>query len=196
MEGILESLLFAAGDKGLSLKQIGSALQVSKQEAKELVNDLEHHYENDLTRGITITLLAGTYQLVTKKEHAEYIQKLVEASGPGPTTLTQAGLETMAIIAYKQPITRVEIEDIRGVSTEQSLRTLMAKDLIKQVGRREGIGRAILYGTTKEFLDYFGLKDINELPPLPEKADDATIDVVTDLFSTSFQERTNSQAKK
>ncbi len=189
MEGVLESLLFAAGDEGLSLKQISSTLQLNEKEAKKLLDQLLQQYETDETRGITMTLLAGTYQLVTKKEHAHYIQTLVEQSGP--TTLTQAGLETMAIIAYKQPITRVEIEEIRGVSTEQPLRTLMAKGLIKQVGRRDGIGRAILYGTTKEFLDYFGLKDLNELPPLPDQANEATIEEVNDLFSTSFRERSN-----
>ena len=85
------------------------------------------------------------------------------------STLSQAALETLAIIAYKQPITRTEIEEIRGVKTERPLQTLMAKALIKEVGRAEGTGRAYLYGTTKEFLDYFGLKSIEELPPLPER---------------------------
>ena len=87
-------------------------------------------------------------------------------------TLSQAALETLAIISYKQPITRIEIEDIRGVKTERPLQTLTAKGLIKEVGRANGAGRAILYGTTKEFLDYFGLKDINELPPLAEASID------------------------
>ena len=109
-----------------------------------------------------IVQLAGTYQLATKKENAAYLKRLVDS--PNTSTLSQAALETLAIIAYKQPITRAEIEEIRGVKTERPLHTLMSKALIKEVGRAEGTGRAYLYGTTKEFLDYFGLKNIEELP--------------------------------
>src|SRR5690606_1958970 len=103
--------------------------------------------------------------------------------------LSQAALETLAIIAYKQPITRTEIEEIRGVKTERPLHTLSAKALIKEVGRAEGTGRAYLYGTTKEFLDYFGLKSIEELPPLPDKMDDDNfVQEEADLFFEKFQE--------
>ena len=111
-----------------------------------------------------------TYQFVTKKEYSPYLKKLVES--PNNTTLSQAALETLAIIAYKQPITRMEIEEIRGVKTERPLHTLAGKAFIKEVGRVEGAGRAYLYGTTKEFLDYFGLKNIKDLPPLPDKVEE------------------------
>jgi segregation and condensation protein B len=181
---ILESLLFAAGDEGLSLKQLAEVLDVDEFKASEIIEDLKKEYERDNNRGIMVVQLAGTFQLATKKENAAYLKKLVDS--PHTTTLSQAALETLAIIAYKQPITRAEIEEIRGVKTERPLHTLMAKALIKEVGRAEGTGRAYLYGTTKEFLDYFGLKSIEELPQLPEKADDEFIQEEADLFFEKF----------
>jgi len=185
-KGILESLLFAAGDEGLSLKQIAAVLDVEEMKASEIVTELQMDYDKDINRGIAIVQLAGVYQLATKKEHAIYLKKLVESPGAGH--LSQAALETLAIIAYKQPITRTEIEDIRGVKTERPLHTLSSRALIKEVGRAEGTGRAILYGTTKEFLDYFGLKNIKELPPLPEKIDEDDLQDDADLFFEKFQE--------
>ncbi|MFP5113456.1 SMC-Scp complex subunit ScpB [Bacillaceae bacterium C204] len=187
---ILESLLFAAGDEGLSLKQLAEVLEVSELKANDIIADLKKEYDGDPNRGIMIVQLAGTYQLATKKENAVYLKKLVDS--PHTSTLSQAALETLAIIAYKQPITRAEIEEIRGVKTERPLHTLMAKVLIKEVGRAEGTGRAILYGTTKEFLDYFGLKSIEELPQLPEKAEEEFIQEEADLFFEKFNETINS----
>lgn len=185
-KGILESLLFAAGDEGLSLKQIMTVMELEEFQAIELVEQLKQDYEMQNDRGIVIVELAGTYQLVTKKENSLYLKRLVES--PGMSTLSQAALETLAIISYKQPITRIEIEDIRGVKTERPLQTLTSKGLIKEVGRANGAGRARLYGTTKEFLDYFGLKDIKELPPLPEPTDNDFEQDDADLFFEKFQE--------
>jgi segregation and condensation protein B len=187
---IVESLLFAAGDEGLSLKQLAEVLEVEEFHATELIEGLSREYLQDNKRGIMIVALAGTYQLATKKQNASYLKKLVDS--PHTTTLSQAALETLAIIAYKQPITRTEIEEIRGVKTERPLHTLMSKALIKEVGRAEGTGRAYLYGTSKEFLDYFGLKSIEELPLLPEKVDDDYIQEEADLFFEKFQETINS----
>ncbi|WP_442594647.1 SMC-Scp complex subunit ScpB [Neobacillus sp. D3-1R] len=183
--GIVESLLFAAGDEGLSLKQISSVLEVDEQIAEDIIQNLQAEYENK-NRGISIVELAGTFQLATKKENASYLKKLVEA--PSNSSLSQAALETLAIIAYKQPITRLEIEEIRGVKTERPLQTLMSKVLIKEVGRSEGTGRAYLYGTTKEFLESFGLKSLEELPPLPEKFEEDFVQEEADLFFEKFQE--------
>lgn len=176
--GILESLLFAAGDEGLTLKQITTVMEIPEFKAEEMIQSLKEEYKNN-NRGITLIEIAGTYQLATKKEYAVYLQRLVEAPNHG--TLSQAALETLTIIAYKQPITRIEIEEIRGVKTERPIHTLVAKGLIQEVGRAEGPGRAILYGTTKEFLDYFGLKDLKELPSLPE-SDDKDVSNEADLF--------------
>jgi segregation and condensation protein B len=187
---IVESLLFAAGDEGLSLKQLAEVLEVEEIRARELIEELIGVYNEDSKRGIKIVQLADTYQLATKKDNAIYLKKLVDS--PNTTTLSQAALETLAIIAYKQPITRAEIEEIRGVKTERPLHTLMSKALIKEVGRADGTGRAYLYGTTKEFLDYFGLKNLAELPLLHEKVDEEYIQEEADLFFEKFQETINS----
>lgn len=190
LKGIVESLLFAAGDEGLTGKQLAEVLEVTEQRAIELMDEMKQEYQQNAARGISIVQLAGTFQLATKKANADYLKKLVEA--PGTSHLSQAALETLAIIAYKQPITRVEIEEIRGVKTERPLQTLAAKALIKEVGRAEGTGRAILYGTTKEFLDYFGLRNIEELPPLPDKVDEEYVQEEADLFFDKFQEAIDS----
>lgn len=187
---ILESLLFAAGDEGLSLKQIIEVLEIEEPIAKNLLETLRQEYEQDPNRGIVIAEIAGTYQLATKKENADYLKRLVDS--PSTATLSQASLETLAIIAYKQPITRAEIEEIRGVKTERPLQTLMSKALIKEVGRAEGAGRAYIYGTTKEFLDYFGLRSLEELPPLPEKVNEEFVQEEADLFFEKFQDTLNS----
>ncbi|WP_417899956.1 SMC-Scp complex subunit ScpB [Bacillus haimaensis] len=182
-KSIVESLLFAAGDDGLTLKQLSTVLEIEESEALDAISALREDYHSP-DRGIAIIELAGTFQLTTKKEHSVYLKKLVES--PTSQSLSQAALETLAIVAYKQPITRTEVESIRGVKSERPLQTLAAKALVKEVGRAEGTGRAILYGTTKEFLDYFGLKNIKELPPLTVATDDP--DEEADLFFEKFQE--------
>lgn len=184
-KGIVESLLFAAGDEGLSLAQISETMEITAKLAKEVIESLQKEYEDDHNRGISLILIANTYQLTTKRIHAPFLRKLAEA--PVHTSISQASLETLAIIAYKQPITRVEIEEIRGVKTERPLQTLMSRGLIKDAGRAEGAGRAILYGTTKEFLDYFGLEDLRGLPVLEEDPGDGTQEEA-DLFFSSFKE--------
>ncbi|MBM7621297.1 segregation and condensation protein B [Bacillus tianshenii] len=182
-KSIVESLLFAAGDEGLTLKQLSTVLEIEENVALDAISALREDYKSP-DRGIAIIELAGTFQLTTKKEHSVYLKKLVES--PTSQSLSQAALETLAIVAYKQPITRTEVESIRGVKSERPLQTLSAKALVKEVGRAEGTGRAILYGTTKEFLDYFGLKNIKELPPLTVTTDDP--DEEADLFFEKFQE--------
>ncbi|WP_424513894.1 SMC-Scp complex subunit ScpB [Psychrobacillus psychrotolerans] len=181
----LESLLFVSGEDGLTKKQLAFLTSSKEEEIEEILHEMMQEYKVNSSRGIEIKLLAGTYQLVTKHQNIEIIQKLVE--NPTPQSLSQASLEVLAIIAYKQPITRVEMEEIRGVKSERPIHTLSAKGLIQEVGRADGTGRAILYGTTNEFLQYFGLEDIKALPPLPE---DLSVDEMedTDLFMTKFQE--------
>lgn len=184
--GILECLLFAAGDEGLSVVQISAAMDISELETVTLIDKLKEMYDYDTSRGITIIELAETYQLATKKELSDYLKKLVE--NPSVSTLSQASLETLAIISYKQPITRQEIEQIRGVKTERPIHTLLSKGLIMEVGRAEGTGRAKLYGTTNEFLDYFGLKNLQELPEIPTKLEEDDFQDETDLFFEKFNE--------
>lgn len=181
----VESLLFVVGDDGLTLQQLAHITEVEELELKDVLAQLQQQLEQDDTRGVTLKELAGTYQLVTKQSMADTIQKLIE--NPPAQSMSQASLEVLAIVAYKQPITRVEVEDLRGVKCERPIQTLVSKGLIQEVGRVEGTGRAILYGTTKEFLNFFGLNDLRELPPLPQAEQDG-IDAEQDLFMTKFQE--------
>jgi len=184
-KGIVEALLFASGDVGLSIAQLASVLEITEYQATDLIESLKEDYEK-AERGIQLVEMAGVFQLVTKQEHSEYLKKLVESTSSH--SLSQAALETLAIIAYKQPITRTEIEDIRGVKTERPIQTLVSKALIKEVGRVEGTGRAYLYGTTKEFLDYFGLNSLEELPPIADPIDEGYENEEADLFFEKFQQ--------
>lgn len=167
MKSIIEGLLFVAGEEGLTAKQLAEVLETDVFAVESAVADLKRELE-EAGRGVRIAEVAGGYQLTTCPDHSEYIRRL--ARSPQRTPLSQAALETLAIIAYRQPITRVEIEQIRGVGSDRAIQTLLARQLIEEVGRAEAVGRPILYGTTRRFLDYFGLRDISELPP-PE--DDA-----------------------
>lgn len=187
----IEALLFVTGDDGLTLKQLQFLTEAEIEELQAGIIELETRYAESVS-GICLKELAGVFQLVTKQEVAETIQKLVE--NPTVQALSQASLEVLAIIAYKQPITRVEVEDLRGVKSEKALHTLAAKGLVQEAGRVEGTGRAILYGTTKEFLNYFGLKNLDELPPLPEEAMN-DLDEDADLFMTNFQQTFKEEVK-
>jgi len=161
---VLEGLLFVAGSDGIEAKQAAAILEIDVDDALDLLYDLQAEFKR-LRRGIQITEVAGAFQLTTLPEHAPYFERL--AHTPQQTTLSQAALETLAIVAYKQPITRVGIEEVRGVKSERAINTLVSKQLIKEVGRAEGPGRPILFGTTKEFLEYFGLRSLKDLPPPP-----------------------------
>lgn len=184
-QGIIEGLLFIAGDEGLELKQIATVLDMTVEEVKKQLEEMQIQYEQQ-ERGLSIIQYGDTFQMTTKKEHAPYYKKLMEQ--PHHASLSQAALETLAIVTYRQPITRMEIEEIRGVKSEKPLQKLTAKLLIKEVDRAEAPGRPILYGTTKEFLDHFGLQTLEELPPLPEKIDDELEQEEADLFFSKFQE--------
>ncbi|MFJ7667444.1 SMC-Scp complex subunit ScpB [Lysinibacillus sp. NPDC097195] len=188
LQSRIEALLFVVGDDGLTIKQLAHLLSEAEEVVAHAMAALRTALEEDDNRGITIKEMAGVYQLITKPELADTIQKLVE--NPTAQSLSQASLEVLAIVAYKQPITRVAIEDLRGVKCERPLQTLASRGLVKEVGRSEGTGRAILYGTTKEFLNYFGLNSIEEMPPLPEEENGET-EQETDLFMTKFQETFN-----
>ncbi|WP_170008736.1 SMC-Scp complex subunit ScpB [Bacillus fonticola] len=182
---IIEAILFASGDEGVSQKQLAHVLDTTELEISQMLDEMrEQLCQSD--RGLVLLEMGEIIQLATKKEMAPFLKKLVEA--PTNQTLSQAALETLAIIAYKQPITRSEVEEIRGVKSERPVQTLLTKGLVEEKGRREGIGRAYLFGTSPLFLDVFGLKDLNELPPLPEEVGDADVETEADLFFEKFQE--------
>ncbi|MFC7371190.1 SMC-Scp complex subunit ScpB [Fictibacillus iocasae] len=184
IKGAVEGLIFVSGEDGIDRKQIAQVLEISLQETGHYIESLKEEYEK-ADRGMRIAEYAGSLQFVTKAEHAVYYERLIKS--PQHSGLSQAALETLAIIAYKQPITRSEIEEIRGVKTEKPLQTLQAKSLVKETGRAEGTGRAILYGTTKTFLDHFGLKTIDDLPPLPDSVKTEEEEEAADLFFSRFQ---------
>lgn len=182
---ILEGLLFVVGEDGLTINQIMDILEIENEEAKELISALKEKYEAE-TSGIRIHFLGNTFKLTTKNEHREYFQRLIE--NPESSTLSQAALETLAIIAYNQPITRISVDEIRGVSSSQMMRKLVAKGFIKEVGRSEAIGRPILYQTTSEFLDYFGLATIEDLPKMTEFVSDNMEREDADLYQSKYKE--------
>ena len=181
-EGILEGLLFVVGDDGLTLKQISELLEENIDTCKEILLSLKQAYEAD-NRGIRISYLGDAFKLTTKKEHKDYYQKLIV--NPTTNTLSQAALETLAIIAYNQPITRIEIDELRGVNNTWLLRKLVAKGLIKEVGKSTMPGRPNLYGTTSDFLDYFGLSTIKDLPKIEAQEDKKASG---DLFNSIYKE--------
>ncbi len=160
--GVLEGLLFVVGDEGVTLEDICSILNVSMDKAKELLTTLKKEYDKE-ERGIKISYLGNSFKLTTKKEHKEFYQKLVKER---VETLSQAQLEVLAIVAYNEPITRIEIDEIRGISSTYVVRKLLSKDLIKVVGKSDLPGKPNLYKTTREFLDFFGLASLNDLPEL------------------------------
>ncbi|UFJ42838.1 SMC-Scp complex subunit ScpB [Brevibacillus humidisoli] len=164
LKGVIEGLLFLAGDEGIEAKQIAEIVELDEPTVIDLIEDMKADFRRS-GRGMQIVEVAKAYQFTTLPEHAPYFERM--ASSPSHGSLSQAALETLAIIAYKQPITRSDIEEIRGVKCEKAIHTLLSKLLIREVGRAEGIGRPILYGTTKEFLEYFGLRELSDLPEPP-----------------------------
>ncbi|HHY36101.1 MAG TPA: SMC-Scp complex subunit ScpB [Firmicutes bacterium] len=164
LPALLEALLFVAGAP-LTLEEICAATDLAPDDARLALQELQSQYEGE-GRGLQLRYVAGGYQLCTKAEYAPYIENLLGKREKN--TLSQAALETLAIIAYKQPVTKFEIENIRGVRVDSVLNTLMEKGLVKEMGRKAAPGRPILYGTTRYFLTAFGLKDIQDLPRIDE----------------------------
>lgn len=191
-KAVLEGLLFVVGEDGLTLDQIEEVLELKEEEAKEVVNELKHSYENE-DRGLRIDFLGNRLKLTTKFEHREYYQKLLENTETN--TLSQAALETLAIIAYNEPITRMQIDKLRGVGSSQMIRKLVAKGLVKESGRSDLPGRPILYETTNDFLDYFGLSNIKELPDMEKyiEASEAEIEEEKDLYTSKYKEEKDNE---
>ena len=165
IEAIVEGLLYMVGDDGLKVEQLASVIDKSIEDSEAILNSIQSKYTNE-NFGIELVNYGKTYKFITKQEVAPYIQALFHTSKPN--TLSQSALETLAIIAYKQPITRVEIEELRGVGADMMLRKLQARNLIREAGRSDAPGKPILYEVTEEFMDSFKLYTLNELPDLPE----------------------------
>lgn len=162
IKSILEGILFIWSEP-ISAKELSKALSIEIKYIRDTLDKMIDEF-NYNKRGIQIIKMNDHYQLATRPEHYQYIQKLVEPKQN--KRLTQAALETLAIIAYKQPITKIEIEEIRGVKCDKAISTLLEKNLIEEQGRLEKIGRPIVYGTTLDFLKTFGLSSTEELPEI------------------------------
>ena len=158
---VLEGLLFVAGDDGISLEEASYILELERSAVRQLLDELKKRLEDE-NSGLELLLTASHYKLVTKASLKSYIEKY--AVSPYSSQLSQASLETLAIIAYKQPVTRVDIESIRGVQSSGSIQKLLLRDLIEEAGRLDSPGRPKLYKTTAYFMDYFGLESLDALP--------------------------------
>ena len=184
LKAVLEGLLFVVGDDGLTIDQIEDILEISESDCKDLILELKKDYENK-DRGIRINYLGNSFKLTTKPEHKHYYEKLL-LNGE-TNTLSTSAIETLAIVAYNEPITRLKVDMIRGVQSGPLIRKLAAKGLLEECGRSNEPGHPILYKTSNEFLDYFGLKDISELPkintPVKENEDEEK-----NLYETRYQE--------
>ena len=183
-KGLIESLLFVVGEEGATIDEIGRLVDCSKEEVETLLEQMKATYDGREDRGIQLVRYGERVELVTKSEHFDRVEAMLQKSER--QSLTQASLEVLTIIAYKQPVTRVEIDHIRGVASDGPLQTVLAKHLVEERGRLEQPGRPRLYGTTETFLKTFGLGTLEELPPLP------TLEEVEgdgkDLFMSQFQE--------
>lgn len=166
-KAVLEAIIFAAPEP-ITLHECARILDISEKTVSLLVRQLDDDYRSR-SSGLTLREVAKGFQICTRPEYSEYIKLIGRL--PRTQQLSQAALECLAIVAYKQPITRVEIDEIRGVRSESSLQTLLERELIIEVGRKDAVGRPILFGTTRRFLQTFALKDLDELPPLEEDAE-------------------------
>ena len=165
LKGILEALLFVTAEPIPVTRFLALLGAVTKQDVDLALASLAQDYEQE-GRGLQLAEVAGGYRIVTKAEFAPWLKRLEKVKSP--SKLSRSALESLAIIAYKQPIVRAEVEQIRGVETSGVIRTLLERKLVRIVGRKEEPGRPIMYGTTKFFLEHFGLRDLSQLPPLRE----------------------------
>jgi segregation and condensation protein B len=163
-KSLIEALLFVSGEP-LALGVLKTNTELPETELKQLLDELMTEYK-ERDNGLLIIEVANAYQMVTNPRYAQWIKKFKNTAASGK--LSMPALETLAIIAYKQPIIKAELEQIRGVNSDGVIKTLLDRRLIKIMGRKEVPGKPLLYGTTREFLQYFGLKDLTELPTISE----------------------------
>ena len=183
MKAIIEGLLFLSGEDGLTLEEISNVIEKSEEETKLLIKELYNDYLDE-SRGIQLEFLGDHFKLTTKQEHKEYYKKL--ALDEENSILSNSALETLAIIAYNAPVTRIDVDNIRGVNSSYAVRKLLLKGLIEEVGRSDNPGRPRLYNVTPKFLDYFGLGNINDLPKID--LEDTPQDEEKNLFESKYKE--------
>lgn len=186
---IIEGMLYLRGDEGVDIQELSAVLEIPKKKATRVMDEFIDCYEKRGFHGIQVVNFGGRFKFATNPDYFMYYQKMVEQS---KANLSQAALETLAIIAYNQPITRAGIEDIRGVGCDAMIRKLVAKALIKEVGRQDSPGMPILYGVTDEFMDAFSLASLDELPDLGDIVETTSDE---DIFDTRYQEKEDKEGK-
>ena len=164
LKGRIEAILFVAGE-AVSIRDLAKALQADEKELKAVLKKIGSEYDYE-QRGFMLKRFGDKVQLATRPMYSEDVLRLLQPVQQ--QSLSQAAMETLAVVAYKQPVTRAEVEQIRGVKCDYSLQSLMMKGLIQEAGRKDTIGRPILYATTDTFLSHFGIQGLEDLPPLPE----------------------------
>ena len=164
LKGRIEAILFVAGE-AVSIRDMAKALQIDEKELKAALKEIGSEYDYE-QRGFMLKRFGDKVQLATRPLYSEDVLRLLQPVQQ--QSLSQAAMETLAVVAYKQPVTRAEVEQIRGVKCDYSLQSLMMKGLIQEAGRKDTIGRPILYATTDTFLSHFGIQGLEDLPPLPE----------------------------
>ena len=184
-KAVIEGILFIVGDEGISLQEISNILNISIEDVKNSLIELKKDYDDE-GRGLRISFLGNAFKLTTKEEHKEYYEKLVTDSKSNG--LSNAALEVLAVIAYNEPITRIEIDEIRGVNSSQIVRRLLARGFIKICGKKNTIGKPSLYKTTNDFLDYFGLSSSSDLPEIIIKKEKEESDNL-DLYDSTYKEK-------
>ena len=187
MKAAIEGLLFVKGSDGLTISEICNVLEANPEEVKNAIKELYQDYQSE-ERGRQLELLGQHFKLTTKKEHKEYYKKITQEEEN--SNLSQSALETLAIIAYNEPITRMEIDEIRGINSSYVLRKLMIKNLIQEVGKSDLPGRPRQYGVTNAFLDYFGLGGIDELPKIEIEHQE---EEENNLFESKYQEKSTNE---
>lgn len=176
----IEALLFVSGDEGMSLDELAYLLKTTTAEVYQALEKLNQHYLENSEYAIELKELGNRFMLTTKKQYTQLLKKY--AQSPMANRLSQAALETLAVIAYKQPITRLEVDQIRGVNSSASIQKLLTFQLIEETGRLDAPGRPRIYATSQYFMDYFGLRDLKELPDIKEMELDLAQELPNQLF--------------
>ena len=182
LKAVLESLLYVSGDEGLAKEELARILEKNSEYVDSLILELTNDYKKE-NRGLEIECYGDRVKIITKKEHSKYLEKMF--SEETNENLSPSALETLAIIAYNEPITRLMVDEIRGVSSAHIIRKLVFKNLVKDLGKSDLPGRPMLYGVTEQFLDHFGLSSIEELPKLEVKEKE---EETQDLFTSKYKE--------
>lgn len=193
-EAAIEAILFTMGES-VEAEKIAVAIEHDVDTTVKIIHNMMDKYENE-DRGIKIIELEGSFQLCTKEEYYDNLIRI--CSQPRRYTLTDAALETLSIIAYKQPVTKIEIEKIRGVNSDRSVNKLVELELVKEVGRLDAPGRPMLFGTTEDFLRSFGVQSIDELPTISEDMveqykEEAELELASENFDADNQEDSDGQ---